>query len=105
MIGRSNARRGARRIFTVLQNRRLNQHIAYIIMDEARFTSLPNSVNYRHILDVRCALPGNQRQHYMIHAMSISNSDYLLLEPFYLCLWGVHFRLWGFCFFFCVPLA
>ncbi|KAG0700658.1 PhoX domain-containing protein [Suillus ampliporus] len=34
MIGRSNARRGARRIFAVLQNRRLNQHIAYTIMDE-----------------------------------------------------------------------
>ncbi|KIY73598.1 PhoX domain-containing protein [Cylindrobasidium torrendii FP15055 ss-10] len=34
MIGRSNARRGARRIFAVLQNRRLNQHILYIIVDE-----------------------------------------------------------------------
>jgi len=34
MIGRSNARRGARRIFAVLQNRRLNQHIAYTILDE-----------------------------------------------------------------------
>lgn len=34
MIGRSNARRGARRIFAVLQNRRLNQHIAYTIVDE-----------------------------------------------------------------------
>jgi sorting nexin-25 len=34
MIGRSNARRGARRIFAVLQNRRLNQHIAYTIIDE-----------------------------------------------------------------------
>ena len=37
MIGRSNARRGARRIFAVLQNRRLNQHIAYTIVDEVRF--------------------------------------------------------------------
>ena len=36
MIGRSNARRGARRIFAVLQNRRLNQHIVYTIVDEAR---------------------------------------------------------------------
>ncbi|KAF8140541.1 PhoX domain-containing protein [Boletus edulis] len=36
MIGRSNARRGARRIFAVLQNRRLNQHIAYTIVDEVR---------------------------------------------------------------------
>lgn len=34
MIGRSNARRGARRIFAVLQNRRLNQHIVYTIIDE-----------------------------------------------------------------------
>ncbi len=36
MIGRSNARRGARRIFAVLQNRRLNQHLAYTILDEVR---------------------------------------------------------------------
>ena len=36
MIGRTNARRGARRIFAVLQNRRLNQHIAYTIIDEVR---------------------------------------------------------------------
>ncbi|EJD03809.1 uncharacterized protein FOMMEDRAFT_145981 [Fomitiporia mediterranea MF3/22] len=34
MMGRSNARRGARRIFAVLQNRRLNQHIVYSILDE-----------------------------------------------------------------------
>lgn len=34
MIGRSNARRGARRIFAVMQNRRLNQHLVYTIMDE-----------------------------------------------------------------------
>ncbi|KAH9849249.1 PXA domain-containing protein [Lenzites betulinus] len=34
MIGRSNARRGARRIFAVLQNRRLNQHLVYTIVDE-----------------------------------------------------------------------
>ncbi|KAG2368832.1 PXA domain-containing protein [Suillus spraguei] len=37
MIGRSNARRGARRIFAVLQNKRLNQHIAYTIVDEVCF--------------------------------------------------------------------
>ncbi len=36
MIGRSNARRGARRIFAVLQNRRLNQHLLYTILDEVR---------------------------------------------------------------------
>lgn len=34
MIGRSNARRGARRMFAVMQNRRLNQHIVYSIIDE-----------------------------------------------------------------------
>lgn len=34
MIGRTNARRGARRIFAVLQNRRLNQHVAYTVVDE-----------------------------------------------------------------------
>jgi len=39
MIGRTNARRGARRIFAVLQNRRLNQHIVYTIIDEV-FTAL-----------------------------------------------------------------
>lgn len=37
-MGRSNARRGARRIFAVLQNRRLNQHIAYTIFDEVRLS-------------------------------------------------------------------
>lgn len=36
MIGRSNARRGARRIFAVLQNRRLNQHIVYTVLDEVK---------------------------------------------------------------------
>jgi hypothetical protein len=39
MIGRTNARRGARRIFAVLQNRRLNQHIAYTIIDEVSSSS------------------------------------------------------------------
>ncbi|KAG1764964.1 hypothetical protein EV702DRAFT_981815, partial [Suillus placidus] len=37
MIGRPNARRGARRIFAVLQNKCLNQHIAYTIVDEMCF--------------------------------------------------------------------
>lgn len=43
MIGRSNARRGARRIFAVLQNRRLNQHIAYVIIDEVFAALFPES--------------------------------------------------------------
>ncbi|ESK92717.1 hypothetical protein Moror_15970 [Moniliophthora roreri MCA 2997] len=43
MIGRSNARRGARRIFAVLQNRRLNQHIVYTIVDEVFSALFPES--------------------------------------------------------------
>jgi sorting nexin-25 len=43
MIGRSNARRGARRIFAVLQNRRLNQHIAYTIIDEVFSALFPEA--------------------------------------------------------------
>ncbi|KAH7886060.1 PhoX domain-containing protein [Phlebopus sp. FC_14] len=43
MIGRSNARRGARRIFAVLQNKRLNQHIAYTIVDEIVATIFPGA--------------------------------------------------------------
>ncbi|KIK70642.1 hypothetical protein GYMLUDRAFT_32683 [Collybiopsis luxurians FD-317 M1] len=43
MIGRSNARRGARRIFAVLQNRRLNQHIAYTVVDEVFAALFPES--------------------------------------------------------------
>ncbi|TFK77421.1 PhoX domain-containing protein [Pluteus cervinus] len=41
MIGRTNARRGARRMFAVLQNRRLNQHIAYTILDEVIIALFP----------------------------------------------------------------
>lgn len=45
MIGRSNARRGARRMFAVLQNRRLNQHIAYTVVDEVgRLISHPGEL-------------------------------------------------------------
>ncbi|KAF9015695.1 PhoX domain-containing protein [Cyathus striatus] len=44
MIGRSNARRGARRIFAVLQNRRLNQHIVYTVIDEV-FSAIFPEVN------------------------------------------------------------
>lgn len=40
MIGRSNARRGARRLFAVMQNRRLNQHLLYTIVDEVRGINL-----------------------------------------------------------------
>ncbi|KAG6817922.1 hypothetical protein H0H87_012390 [Tephrocybe sp. NHM501043] len=44
MIGRTNARRGARRMFAVLQNRRLNQHIAYTIVDEVFAALFPESI-------------------------------------------------------------
>jgi len=44
MIGRSNARRGARRMFTVLQNRRLNQHIIYSVVDEVFAALFPETV-------------------------------------------------------------
>jgi len=48
MIGRSNARRGAKRMFAVLQNRRLNQHVVYTVLDEifeALFPELNQSVD------------------------------------------------------------
>ncbi|PFH52254.1 hypothetical protein AMATHDRAFT_140583 [Amanita thiersii Skay4041] len=47
MIGRSNARRGARRMFAVLQNRRLNQHIAYTMLDEAGASNFPKSLRLK----------------------------------------------------------
>ncbi|KIO31779.1 hypothetical protein M407DRAFT_19292 [Tulasnella calospora MUT 4182] len=43
MIGRSNARRGARRIFAVLQNKRLNQHIVYSVIDEVFAALFPEA--------------------------------------------------------------
>ncbi|KAI5120851.1 hypothetical protein M0805_007038 [Coniferiporia weirii] len=43
MMGRSNARRGARRIFAVLQNRRLNQHIVYTVLDEVFVALFPEA--------------------------------------------------------------
>ncbi|THV07473.1 PhoX domain-containing protein [Dendrothele bispora CBS 962.96] len=48
VIGRSNARRGARRIFAVLQNRRLNQHIAYTVVDEVFSALFPESNSNHH---------------------------------------------------------
>ncbi|KAG8838227.1 Intermediate filament protein [Serendipita sp. 411] len=44
MIGRSNARRGARRMFAVLQNRRLNQHLVYTVFDEIIAALFPEAV-------------------------------------------------------------
>lgn len=41
MIGRSNARRAARRVFGVLQDRRLNQHLMLMIIDEVGCPFIP----------------------------------------------------------------
>ena len=50
MIGRTNARRGARRMFAVLQNRRLNQHLAYTILDEVRvFLVRQLAISHHHL--------------------------------------------------------
>ncbi|KAI9308239.1 PXA domain-containing protein [Cunninghamella echinulata] len=42
MVGRQNARRGARRLFSVLQNQRLNQHLVYILLDEVIAVLFPD---------------------------------------------------------------
>ncbi|KAK9702467.1 tRNA (guanine-N(7)-)-methyltransferase (tRNA(m7G46)-methyltransferase) [Basidiobolus ranarum] len=41
MVGRENARRGARRVFTLFQNRRLNEHLVYTILDEVLMSLFP----------------------------------------------------------------
>lgn len=41
MVGRQNARKGARRLFTVLQNKRLNQDLVYTLLDEVIFALFP----------------------------------------------------------------
>ena len=66
MIGRTNARRGARRIFAVLQNRRLNQHIAYTIIDEvsifdALFGLLTD--DFFFLPGLHCTLSGVKYEH------------------------------------------
>ncbi|OZJ02267.1 hypothetical protein BZG36_04700 [Bifiguratus adelaidae] len=40
-VGKHNARRGARRIFTVFQNKHLNQHLIYTIFDEIVIAVFP----------------------------------------------------------------
>lgn len=55
MIGRSNARRGARRIFAVMQNRRLNQHLVYTVVDEVSVAgSIVCLMGADHALDILC---------------------------------------------------
>ncbi|ORY72392.1 PXA domain-domain-containing protein [Leucosporidium creatinivorum] len=41
LIGRANARQGARRLFAVLQNRRLNRHLIYSVIDEIFLVLFP----------------------------------------------------------------
>jgi sorting nexin-25 len=41
MVGRQNARKGARRLFTVLQNKRLNQDLIYVLLDEFIYALFP----------------------------------------------------------------
>jgi sorting nexin-25 len=41
MVGRQNARKGARRLFTVLQNKRLNQDLVYNLLDDIVYSLFP----------------------------------------------------------------
>ncbi|EGG11575.1 uncharacterized protein MELLADRAFT_76707 [Melampsora larici-populina 98AG31] len=43
VLGRSNARRGVRRLFSMCQNRRLNKHLIYTIIDEVLRTLFPEA--------------------------------------------------------------
>ncbi|KAF9041811.1 PhoX domain-containing protein [Hymenopellis radicata] len=58
MIGRSNARRGARRIFAVLQNRRLNQHIVYTVVDEVGTMPISSTI-IDELPGCLCPIPRN----------------------------------------------
>ncbi|CEI96790.1 hypothetical protein RMCBS344292_10944 [Rhizopus microsporus] len=49
MVGRQNARKGARRLFTVLQNKRLNQDLAYVLLDELIFSLFPELENMNKV--------------------------------------------------------
>ncbi|KAM0752586.1 hypothetical protein T439DRAFT_323213 [Meredithblackwellia eburnea MCA 4105] len=51
LIGRANAKQGARRLFAVLQNRRLNRHLIYSIVDEFVTVIFP---------ELRSAKPGRR---------------------------------------------
>lgn len=51
VIGRSNARRGARRLFAVLQNKRLTQHLIYTLLDDVSSSSsrMAQDVTHDHL--------------------------------------------------------
>ncbi|KAI0307944.1 sorting nexin C terminal-domain-containing protein [Multifurca ochricompacta] len=68
MIGRSNARRGARRIFAVLQNRRLNQHLAYSILDED-ISSVDYSVISRGFSMTTTSIPPSRCNLHTMHEL------------------------------------
>lgn len=51
MVGRQNARKGARRLFTVLQNKRLNQDLIYTLLDEVIYALFPE------ITDINASTP------------------------------------------------
>lgn len=53
MVGRQNARKGARRLFTVLQNKRLNQDLIYTLLDEIVYALFPE------ITDINATLASN----------------------------------------------
>ncbi|KAI9483361.1 MAG: PXA domain-containing protein [Benjaminiella poitrasii] len=44
MVGRQNARKGSRRLFTVLQNKRLNQDLVYTLLDEIIYALFPELI-------------------------------------------------------------
>ncbi|BGP46842.1 tRNA (guanine-N(7)-)-methyltransferase (tRNA(m7G46)-methyltransferase) [Rhodotorula kratochvilovae] len=48
LIGRHNAKQGARRLFAVLQNRRLNKHIIYSVVDEVVAVLFPEPSEQRN---------------------------------------------------------
>ncbi|GAA6050922.1 hypothetical protein JCM3770_002539 [Rhodotorula araucariae] len=48
LIGRQNAKQGARRIFAVLQNRRLNKHLIYSVVDEVVAVLFPELSEQRN---------------------------------------------------------
>jgi len=82
MIGRSNARRGARRIFAVLQNRRLNQHIVYTIIDEveSHYTKLLCSLlkqlfRFSRRCSLRLSKLNDDRFRYLSHTLGIWTCD------------------------------
>ncbi|GAA5828421.1 hypothetical protein JCM11251_006238 [Rhodosporidiobolus azoricus] len=53
LIGRHNARQGARRLFAALQNRRLNKHLIYSVVDEVIAVLFPELKSKSNLRDAR----------------------------------------------------